>query len=80
MEKEKNVMTEPIYKSQQNINSKSIKKAKKNLTLPLIANISNLKRDNSENKENKNKMSPKRGIKRQINKKRMATERRLNIN
>ena len=79
MEKEKNVMTEPIYKSQQNINSKSIKKAKKNLTLPLIANISNLKRDNSENKENKNKMSPKRGIKRQINKKRMATERRLNI-
>jgi hypothetical protein len=79
MEKEKNVMTEPIYKSQQNINSKSIKKAKKNLTLPLIANISNLKRDNSENKENKNKMSPKRGIKRQINKKTMATEGRLRI-
>ena len=79
MEKEKNVMTEPIYKSQQNINSKSIKKAKKNLTLPLITNISNLKRDSSENKENKNKMSPKRGIKGQINKKRKAIERRLNI-
>ena len=78
MEKEKIVMTEPIYKSQENLNSKSIKKSKKNLTLPLITNISNLKRDNSLNKISKNKISPKRTIKRQINKKRMATARRPN--
>ena len=78
MEKEKIVMTEPIYKSQENLNSKSIKKSKKNLTLPLITNISNLKRDNSLNKISKNKISPKKTIKRQINKKRMATARRPN--
>ena len=76
MEKQLIIKTEQAYSVNKSSNSKSIKKSKKTLTLPLITSISNtLNRENSHNKINKTNENNKRTIKKIINKKRNATAR-----
>ena len=76
MEKEKIIKTEPVYKSNENKNIKTIKKTKNTLTLPLITSVSNsLERGKSQDKINKIKNYPKILIKNAIRKKRNATAR-----
>lgn len=81
MEKERVAITEQTYPTTTNIdiNSKSIKKAKKTLTLPLINSISNsFSRDNSQKRINNTKIDYPRTINRKLNKKRIVTARSQN--
>lgn len=76
MENQLIIQTEQTSYINKNLISKSIKKSKKTLTLPLITAISNsLKRGTSHNKINNTNIGQKRVIKKGLNKKRNVTAR-----
>ena len=77
MEEERNAITEPVYPSNTNRNSKLNKNSKNTLTLPLItSNTTNsLNRQNSLNRINKNNLDIKKSTKKATNKKRIVTAR-----
>lgn len=79
MEKQRIALTEQAYPTNKDINSKSIKKTKKTLTLPLINSIANsFSRDNSQKKIINTKIGQPRTINRKLNKKRIVTARSPN--
>ncbi len=77
MEEERNAITEPVYPSNTNRNSKLNKNSKNTLTLPLItSNTTNsLNRQNSLNRINKNNLDIKKSTKKVANKNRIVTAR-----
>ena len=75
MEEERNIITEPNYPNNENFNSKSVKKTKDKLNLPLISNNSNFDRNITYRKIN---LSFKKSPKKAVNKRRMATAKSSN--
>ena len=75
MEEERNIITEPNYPNNENFHSKSVKKTKDKLNLPLISNNSNFDKNITYRKID---LSFKKSPKKVVNKRRMATAKSSN--